>query len=405
MLLAVGTWILVAVLPAWRRLFPDTRDYATFATAVQVWQRGGNPYDLSALEAAAPPGTTVYPFFYPPPSLPLLAWTGALPLKTGYRLMFWLNELALGGVLWILWRWFRPPPWLLVVAACTWTPVSWSGRLGQVNVIVLLLCVAAMWRSRGSLLAAAAVIKMSPALLAARWVARGSWRPVFGAFVTAVAAHLAALPWVPLALQRRFYLEVLPQFASGAYNGLDVPISLPANHSLANLLDQVWPGPDAHHLSPTAATVTRVLLVAGLLGLSWVGRRRVAPVGEGLLTGSLLVLMTIAPVFAYEHHLVFLLPAAVAAATAIHRRALPRSALLLLVPAWAAVVLPIEEFRHLQRTWPAAAVYIRESKLAGALTLGLLCAWGAARCREQGTAGRRSRPPTSAAGHPRRGPR
>ncbi len=383
--LSLGLYAAVAVLPAWQRLFADTRDYATFATAARVWQAGGDPYDLAALQATAPAGTTVYPFFYPPPALPLLAWTGWLPLQAGYRVMFWLNELALAGVLWVLWRWFRPPPWLLLLAACTWVPVGWSGRLGQVNVVVLLLAVAALWRARGGLLAAAAVIKMSPALLAAPWLARRRWRPLAGAVLGALAAHILVLPWVPLSMQQHFYLEVLPQFASGAYNGIDVPITLPANHSLANLLDQVWPGPDDHHLSTTAAMLTRGLIGSGLLALLWVGRRILTALGDALLVGALLVLMTIAPVFTYEHHLVFLLPAAVAAATAIHRGLLPRSALILLIPAWLAVVLPIEEFRRLQRLWPDGAAFVRESKLLGALALGALCAWGAGQLGEANT--------------------
>ncbi len=241
-------YLAIAVAPAWLGLFGDTRDFATFYAAVTVWQQGGDPYAFAQLQEAAPRGTTVYPFFYPPPALPLLAWIGLLPLQAGYRAMFLLNQLALVGVMAVLWRWFRPPAWLLWLSAVTWVPVAWSGRMGQVNVVVLLLLLLGAWRSRGGALALAALIKLSPALLAGRWLADRAWRPVLASIAVYVGAHLLVLPWVGPDLQARFYLDVLPQFASGAYNGLQVPISLPANHSLANLFDQLWPGPGDNQL-------------------------------------------------------------------------------------------------------------------------------------------------------------
>ena len=46
---------------------------------------------------------------------------------------------------------------------------------------------------------------------------------------------------------------MLPTFATGHYHGLTVRISLPANHSIPDLLNQVWPGPDKEQPAPIAA--------------------------------------------------------------------------------------------------------------------------------------------------------
>lgn len=387
-LLAAG----LAAAVAWQGMHADTRDYASFHFAVEVWQAGGDPYDNAALDAAAAAEGTrrrVYPFFYPPPALALLAWTAHLGLARGYAAMFWFNQAALLGVLAVLRRWFSPPLGLLALLALTWTPVGWSGQLGQVNVLLCLPVVAALWRTSGSLLALPALVKISPAVLAGPWLARGWWRPLAAAVLAVLLAHLVLLPWVPLELQRHYYADVLPQFASGAYNSLKVPISLPANHSVANLLDQLWPG-TRHTLSPEAAWATRGLVGAALLGLLALARSPRDALGEATLAGAFLVLMVLSPVFAYEHHLVFLLPAMAAAATAWLRGRLPRWSLVLVALSWLFLVLPIEHFRALQQAWPDLAWWVRESKMAGALLLAGLCV--AATLRSPASSGPRPAP-------------
>ena len=85
------------------------RDFASYYYAARVAATGENPWDTAKLSAVAREDgtrTKVHPFFYPPPYLILVSWAPAMDLQTAYDLWFWLQELALVGVVLILWRWW-----------------------------------------------------------------------------------------------------------------------------------------------------------------------------------------------------------------------------------------------------------------------------------------------------------
>ena len=372
------------------------RDFASYHYAVQAAIAGEDPYDVAGLGArASAEGTRreVHPFFYPPPALLGLLWDQGLALKTAYRAWFWAGQLAALGAAAALWRWLRAPIWLTPALLLALSPLHDSAKMGQINVFVLLLAVLGLWRGSGLLVGAAGMAKMSPALFLVGWAATGRWRPAVVAAGAAVGLSLVALPLVGIDAQLRFYTEILPGFASGDYHGLRVPITLPANHSIPDLLNQLWPGPSRHRLDPLAQRLSGLLSLGLLAACAAAGRRWRGPddgLQQGLLAGAITVVMTLTPVYTYEHHLSFLLLPAAAALTACLplRGPADRRALGLTLLALAPTCLPLAALRDLQDLLAggeqgpgllsggaaaAARWLLQESKFAGPALLGLLC--------------------------------
>lgn len=396
--LLLGLWLLLGAALPYAAVHDNRsgRDFASYHYAVQAALDGGDPYDVAGLGArSAAEGTRreVHPFFYPPPALLGLLWDQGLSLKQAYRLWFWGGQLAALGAAAALWRWLRAPIWLPPALLLALSPLHDSAKMGQINVYVLLLAVLGLWRGSGLLVGAAGMAKMSPALFLVGWAATGRWRAALAAAGAAVGLSLLTLPLVGIDAQLRFYTEILPGFASGDYHGLRVPITLPANHSIPDLLNQLWPGPSRHRLDPLAQRLSGLISLGLLAACAAAGRRWRGPddgLQQGLLAGALTVVMTLTPVYTYEHHLSFLLLPAAAALTACLPASTPRDrrALALCLVALAPVCLPLTWLRALQdgltgggegpgllSGGPAGAVrwLLQESKPAGAALLGLVC--------------------------------
>lgn len=363
----------------------NARDFATYYYAVHTALDGDDPYERENLGARARAEHTrraVHPFFYPPPALLGMAWVAPFSLKSAYILWFWAQELSLLATLAVLRRWLDAPLLLLLGVAAALSPIPDSLAMGQVNLVVGLLAVVGLWRGAGGWVGAAAMAKMAPALYLAGWAARSQLRPVWAAGGVAIALSLLALPVVDASTQWRFYTEVLPGFSSGDYNGLTVPITLPANHSIPDLFHQLWPGPDDHHLSPRAATATRVTSLTLLGALALVTRRARGEVGLASAFGAITVLMLITPVYTYEHHLALLLLPVVASGVALVRGGVH--------PGWwapwavglALAGTPLGWLRAAKKAAPAAEWLIQESKFAALVLLMAVCvaaAWASGR--------------------------
>src|SRR5262249_28780070 len=151
--------------------------------------------------------------------------------------------------------------------------------------------------------------KMSPALFVIAWLVRGRWSPAIAAVIAAVVLSLLTLPILGPSGQLAFYLHVLPGFSSGTYNGLTVPISLYGNHSIPNIYDALFPA-SAAGLSRAArllSTGTALVLVGGTFGaLAWRGTR-----DWPAEIATLAMIMLLIPVYTYEHHVVWAIPAVV----------------------------------------------------------------------------------------------
>lgn len=377
-LLALAAYVGIVVWPSWNavRTAQNGRDFATYHYAWTVAEDGGDPYEISELnQDARQEGIrrTVNPYFYPPPFLLAMAWDDGLTLPQAYRASYWINQAALLGVLLVLWRWLSAPLALLAVLAITFSPLPDNMKMGQANLPVLLLALLGLWRTNGVALGAAAMAKMSPALYLASWAAQRRWIPVALAVATAIGLTLLSLPWVGVPYQLRFYTEVLPRFAGGPYHELTVPITLTANHSIPDLYNQLWPGPDGFTLSSKARLASALTNLGLLGGLVLLARKDRDTLGQAAVLGAFTVQMVLTPVYAYEHHLTFLLLPLAVLGTALLRGRLPLWAWAPTGLMYALLAHPLMWRNPLTKALPSLAWFFQEMKFFGAALLGLLC--------------------------------
>lgn len=319
-------WHLLTVLaPAGQPPPPGTegRDYASYHYAAQVAARGGDPYEMSALgERAREDGTRrwVHPFLYPPPFLLVATPFSWFSLQGGFSAWFLLNELCLLIAAVALARWLgeRSQHAVAVVAAIVALTygVAYGFELGQANLVVLALIAVAVWRVderpvlAGVLVGAAGMLKMSPALLLLLWGFERRWSAVAGAVGMALVLLAMSLLLVPVDAHVHFFGEVLPGLLGGDYNGLRIKLGMFGNHSLPNVMHQLFPSGAENQLS-TTARVSSTLVLVSLGALLWrLGALRDrtgwAAIGR---VGLVLVAMLLMPAFTYEHHLVLAIPA------------------------------------------------------------------------------------------------
>jgi hypothetical protein len=410
LLVAVAViWHLVAVLAPPSVPPPKDsagRDFASYYYAARVAHDGGDPYDKAQLEALARADGTrndVHPFFYPPPFLWLVAWAPAVDLQVGFQIWWLLNELCLLAVCLVLALWWRPlgehVGVVVALVAATMYAVVYSAELGQANFPVLLAVLVGLATERrwpvlaGVAVGLAAMWKMSPALVVAWWLLHRRWPAVAAAVGTAIGSTLLTLPLLGAAPQLGFYRDVLPGLQRGEYNGLVIQIGMFANHSVPNLLHQAFPsgGNVLSALARGSSTAFQVLLV-GTLG--WWFRVpthdpvRLAAQGSAVLVAALLV-----PVYTYEHHLVFAIPAIVLSVLAVGRGWVPRAATLPVALAVAVLVFDLPTLRQFaQRVvterMPVPYFLLQEAKFAALVTVGAVAVRIGATALED-----RSRPP------------
>ncbi|MFT4621593.1 MAG: alpha-1,2-mannosyltransferase [Myxococcota bacterium] len=365
----------------------EGRDFASYYYAVQAAADGSDPYEVSSLNALAKRDgtrTSVHPFFYPPPYLLAMTWVLPMDLGTGFTLWYWLNELFLLVAALSLVRWWSAlgEEFRVALAGCIalMFGVVYSLQMGQVNFIVLALVVVGLWQDQkerpvigGALLGLACMLKMSPALFVAWWLLRRRWVAAAAACGAALGYTLLALPLVGAQAQWRFYTEVLPKFGSGDYNGLAIQIDMFGNHSLPNVLNQLVPGID-NTLSPTGQALSTAASIALVVGLGWV--LRAAPRDGWALAGQVAAVSCatlLIPVYTYEHHLIWALPAMSLAATAVWTGRLSKIWGAPVGLAVAALCYPLPNLKQLAITtfsdWSFAAWVTQELKFVALLTV------------------------------------
>jgi alpha-1,2-mannosyltransferase len=389
--LGLHVWELAG--PTWNKVrgVDHGRDFASYYYAVQAAHRDLNPYDtrqLGKLARADATRQSVHPFFYPPTFLLTQVWALPLRLPQAYRVWFWLDSLFLLAALLALWQWLPGPATLvgMGVILASFTPIHDNHWMGQANLPVL---AAMLWglylaeRERpvagGALLGLACMLKMSPALLVLWWLARRRFVAALSACGAALGLSLLALPLVELGDQLHFYLDVLPGFASGDYNGLAVPILLTGNHSVPNLWAQLF---EAGSTLPQGARLGAGLTNLALLGLlGWLLRRQTSDLlGAALAAGAISGVMLLVPVYTYEHHLVQLVfPLLAATAALVHGR-LRWGWAAALVPAYIVLAWWWAPMAVLSRQWGGATGWLlQEAKPIALLLVCTACAIAATR--------------------------
>lgn len=354
------------------------RDYASYHYALQVSVDGENPYNLSSLNTRAKSEKTrrtVHPFFYPPPALLSFVWAEPLSLHQGYGAFFVLNNLLWVGCLFLMRR-FLKVSWLILALVCiSFSPAANTMRMGQANILVLFFLLLGIFRRNGALLGVAAMMKMSPALIVFQWFSALRFRPVFSSVASAVVLSVLALALVGVDEQLFFYKEVLPSFSSGTYHGLQIPINLPANHSIADIWNQVWPGENDLTLSRKAKSVSTGIILTVLIFICSISYR-LRKLNTGYyLSGAMVSLMIVAPVYTYEHHLVFAAFPVVLVLNALQRGELDRRFLWLVTPMFGFLAMPLFWLRAIQKELPFLKWALQESKFFAVVIFAALCIW------------------------------
>jgi alpha-1,2-mannosyltransferase len=389
---AVAFHILAVLTPAWVKSQREAhaRDFASYYYAVQVAKDGGDPYDKAELaEAARKDGTrkAVFPYFYPPPFLILMSWVLPLSLKSSYNLWFWLDELALIAVALSMWAWWRAQGPSVAVALCLaaamLTCIPNNHLMGQANLPVLAVVVIGVWVADqpgpkravvgGSLVGVACMLKMSPALLVAWWLLRRRWWAVGSAILGAMGISLLTIPLMSVGDQFAFYTDVLPSFASGDYNGLALPIDLFGNHSYANFFHELFSSGRKLSFAGRVGGSVAVLTSLVVMGVAFWKEPEddLARWGQFAAVAAALVPV---PVFAYEHHLVWLIPAAVLSVVAVSQQRIHWGWGIAVGLAWAGWCVDLAELKQLwvwldnHDHWVLAAM-VREFKFVALVIL------------------------------------
>ena len=376
-MLVLGVAYFLVILDKWDAVLRSkgARDYATYHYALKTSWEGDNPYRTKNLNKRAQKEgfrRTVHPYFYPPPSLLPVIWTKPLSLMSGYRIFFWLNQFLFILTLYNIWRWLRTPVWFLGLLAVSFTPVADTLKMGQANIFILWLLSIVLSRSSGGALALAAMTKMAPALLFFQWCCQKKWMAIRNCLFGILGLSTIACSLISIEDQWFFYTVVLPQFSSGAYHGLSIPINLPANHSIPDLYNQLWPGESQHKLSVTASFVTSVtngLLLAIVLICSFLWKNKSS---QRFLQGGMICLMLIFPVYCYEHHLALLVLPFVILWDELRRQKYPYIATALFFVMYALAAWPLFMLRTVQKWIPSMFWMLQESKFF-AITACLLC--------------------------------
>jgi len=308
-----------------------------------------------------------------------MLWAVPFSMPVAYQLFFWLNQVMLIGVLFCLRRWIGVSTVALGAIVVSCGPILETAKMGQANLFVLLLVCMGLWRSRGAWIAAAVMSKMSPALFVAMWMSQRRYRQVASTVLGVSVLSILALLLVGAADQWRFYTQILPGFSTGQYHGLTVPISIPGNHSIPDLFDQLWPGVDAHTLSERSRIAASTMTLSSLGVLMWFSRTRRDVLGQACLAGAFTALMVLAPVYTFEHHLVFMLLPSAALAASFEKRRLPRWSMPLVAASYVGVACPLGWLRLVSREVPWAHWWLQESKCFGTMALGVFCLWAALR--------------------------
>ena len=249
--------------------------------------------------------------------------------------------------------------------------------MGQVNIIVLSVLLLAMYKRSGWLLSIASMVKMSPAILLLPYGIWKKWSLVIHSILGAIGLSLITLWLVDLPTQLYFYRDVLPQFSSGKYLDLKVAISIPGNHSIPDIYNHFLPGETKYVLSKLAQRAASVTTLIIVFLLSIFASKNRSKHNIKAMIGAFVTVMVIAPVYTYEHHLVFMIIPVVTVFGALKKHgasgltwAIFLLAYFCLAMKWGAVKWAFDNCE-----FPILAWFIRESKFLACLCIGFFCVY------------------------------
>ncbi len=332
----------------WKFLGGAAVDYPSVHYAANLaFNEEKSPYGSSAFDQATMElGRKVHPYFYPPPSL-LAFWPLAkMEFRTGHAALLLASHLAYLSAIWLILARLTPLPndqlrrVLLLVCSLAYffsfDPSMVTLGIGQINLIVLaFVCWAILGMRRNGPawqialpLSIAILLKTYPVLLLAPLVFHRRFQAVlltclfFGGFTAFAAAVLPAEVWAG------WFREVMPQ---GGYANNAIAAAAPWNQNINGFVSRLFL-PNEFSDAPLAFAVLAkplatllALAVVAITALSSFQAGRASAADRSVTpteTASYLLMIFLVAPLSWEHHLVYVLPAAVLGICLLLERAL-----------------------------------------------------------------------------------
>ena len=357
-------------------------DFVTFYSAARAFEENRQPYGLLELRAGVPSEYEgwVGRYFYPPPFAavvvrPLLA----LPFEVARRLWVVIETLAYlaAGVVLTHLVFARITPQTLFavgVVMLPFAPTTLDLKLGSVSALLLLLVAVFMWeRRRGHAtraalaLAAAVVLKLTPAVVVAYLLVRGERALVARVLACIVVLVLAALPWTGVRAYSTYVDETLPFLATANFSWF-------TNQSLDAFFWRMFvPNPDTTPWidSPATYRVCTLLALAMVLWALFRMARRESTLAQPTPANTGVVAALCASVLlarvSWEYMLLLALPAFTWMLGALLRGACTLRVTLAVLVAYALCALPLPYSTDPWRAGPA--LLLETPRLYGMLLL------------------------------------
>ena len=357
-------YVPIAYYWGWVLTYGVAFDFPSFYHAAQLaFVDGDSPYGPSAFKIASLGlGRKVHPYLYPPPSL-IVFWPFAnLSILQAQTALLAVSHLCYLSSLWLILAKLTPLALdqrlreivlgISLIYMLFFDAVLKTFALGQVNLIVLFfVCLALValkenaspWRIALPL-SIAILIKTYPILLFAPLLFRRKFRAI--ALTCAYFAVFTgiALLIVPAVAWKDWFFQVLP---AGGYANNAISAAFVWNQSLNALVTRLLVTSEFNQaplplpaLAKPLATALALLVVSVTVFLSYrLSRRGSYQIsGDDEIAGYLLMIFLVAPL-SWDHHLVYVLPAAILAisllvTTSIGRGATVALAAALLIMAW-----------------------------------------------------------------------
>lgn len=199
-------------------------------------------------------------------------------------------------------------PWswklLLFALALRLFPVRLTLVLGQINLIILLLIIASFYYQHqkphvsGALLALASAIKLTPAPLLIYFLLKKNYRAISSFVIFTIVVNVIAIIVFGFPLTNYYYTQVLPELNSRVTQATLNATYM--NQSISALLGRFGV------FGTTNAIIRYIISGSGVLFLFFQWKK----LSDLQLFSSLLIIATLfLPVFVWQHHFIFVLPA------------------------------------------------------------------------------------------------
>ena len=342
-------------------------EFEVFHCATKIAMAHGDPWSLETIQKVCPKQDG--PYIYPAPFFLVTFALAIFDQKTAATIWFFVCISACLFAMRTLKRWSGISLPLMVLLLASSSPIVHDLKLGNVNLVVLMLISLALVYNSGSIMAMAVVIKMSPAILVIPAIMEKRFRWLVTWFVTIIILFSISLFLVSPSIQARFLTEILPSFGS-RFSNLELPLYKMSHHSISRLVIEVWPSEIVGQLSQKAKMAHQTIILLLLIGLI---RNTKYKAWNKYSFGAWLVLMTIAPIFTWEAHLVYLFPPMFIVCTAIEKNRMSKPWTIASTFSIVVIGLPFEWIRWPAIYFPEIDWFCRDIKLFASLVIGAAC--------------------------------